>query len=72
VKRHLPHLIEHVRAGRLKPRELITHRVPLEEVDEAYHRFSAKQDGCIKTLLIPPRAGALDVPSSRPASAPLH
>ena len=74
VKRHLPHLIEHIRAGRLKPRELITHRVPLEEVDEAYHRFSAKQDGCIKTVLIPPHAGRIDTPTpvAKPASAQLH
>lgn len=62
VKRHLPHLIEHVRAGRLKPREIITHRIPLEEVDEAYHLFSAKQDQCIKTMLIPPGAASLDTP----------
>jgi threonine dehydrogenase-like Zn-dependent dehydrogenase len=60
VKRHLPHLIEHVRAGRLKPREIITHRLPLEEVDEAYHLFSAKQDECIKAMLIPPGAEAFE------------
>ena len=71
VKRHLPRLIEHVQAGRLAPREIITHRVPLEEVDDAYHRFSAKQDGCIKTLLIPPGMDAIDqVPV--PASATVH
>lgn len=60
VKRHLPHLIEHVRAGRLNPREIITHRIPLEEVDEAYHLFSAKEDHCIKAMLIPPGAEAFD------------
>jgi threonine dehydrogenase-like Zn-dependent dehydrogenase len=60
VQRHLPHLIEHVRAGRLKPREIITHRLPLEEVDEAYHLFSAKQDECIKAMLIPPGAEAFE------------
>lgn len=58
VKRLLPKLIEHVQAGRLNPREMITHRVPLEEVPEAYHVFSSKLDGCIKTILIPPRAMA--------------
>ncbi len=60
VKRHLPHLIEHVRAGRLNPREIITHRVPLEEVNDAYRTFSRKQDGCIKAMLIPPRAGPVE------------
>jgi threonine dehydrogenase-like Zn-dependent dehydrogenase len=56
VKRLLPRLIEHVMAGRLNPKGLITHRVPLEEVAEAYHIFSAKRDNCIKPLLIPPSA----------------
>ncbi|MFL6660809.1 MAG: zinc-binding dehydrogenase, partial [Rhizobacter sp.] len=54
VKRHLPRLIEHIREGRIKPSEIITHRVPLEEVADAYHVFSSKLDGCIKTVLIPP------------------
>jgi threonine dehydrogenase-like Zn-dependent dehydrogenase len=58
VKRHLPRLIEHVRAGRLNPRGIITHRVPLEEVSDAYEMFSGKKDGCIKTVLIPPGASA--------------
>lgn len=54
VKRLLPKLIEHVQAGILNPKELITHRVPLEEVGDAYHLFSSKLDNCIKTVLIPP------------------
>lgn len=57
VKRLLPRLIEHVQAGRINPKGIITHRIPLEEVAEAYHIFSAKRDNCIKTVLIPPNAG---------------
>lgn len=56
VKRHLPRLIEHIRAGHLEPKQIITHRVPLEEVSDAYHIFASKLDNCIKTVLIPPRA----------------
>jgi threonine dehydrogenase-like Zn-dependent dehydrogenase len=56
VKRLLPRLIEHVMAGRLNPKELITHRIPLEEVSEAYHLFSTKLDNCIKPILVPPLA----------------
>jgi S-(hydroxymethyl)glutathione dehydrogenase/alcohol dehydrogenase len=56
VKRLLPRLIEHVEAGHIEPKQLITHRIPLEEVAEAYHVFSRKLDGVIKPLLIP--AGA--------------
>ncbi|WUR15478.1 zinc-dependent alcohol dehydrogenase [[Empedobacter] haloabium] len=56
VKRHLPRLIEHIQAGRIDPKQIITHRVPLEEVADAYHIFSSKLDNCIKTVLIPPSA----------------
>jgi threonine dehydrogenase-like Zn-dependent dehydrogenase len=54
VKRLLPRLIEHVRAGRINPKELITHKIPLEEVSDAYHMFSSKLDHIIKPVLIPP------------------
>ncbi|MCU7513062.1 MAG: glutathione-dependent formaldehyde dehydrogenase [Ignavibacteria bacterium] len=57
VKRLLPRLIEHVRNGVINPKAIITHRPPLEEVPEAYHMFSSKLDNCIKTVLIPPKAG---------------
>jgi S-(hydroxymethyl)glutathione dehydrogenase/alcohol dehydrogenase len=53
VKRLLPKLIEHVKEGRLNPKALITHRVPLEDIADAYHIFSAKLDGCIKPVLVP-------------------
>jgi len=59
VKRHLPRLVEHIRAGRIDPKAIITHRIPLEEVADAYHIFSSKLDNCIKAVLVPPRAGAL-------------
>ncbi len=53
VKRHLPRLIEHIQAGRIKPSEIITHRFPLEAVSDAYHIFSSKLDNCIKPVLLP-------------------
>lgn len=52
VKRHLPRLIEHVQNGVLNPKEIITHRIPLEDIADAYRIFSDKLDGCIKPLLI--------------------
>lgn len=54
VKRHLPRLIEHIQAGRLSPKDIITHRFPLEEISDAYHIFASKLDNCIKPVLIPP------------------
>ncbi|GGI48962.1 glutathione-dependent formaldehyde dehydrogenase [Mucilaginibacter galii] len=56
VKRLLPRLIEHVKEGRLNPKGLITHRVPLEEVADAYHIFTSKLDNCLKPVLIPSTA----------------
>jgi alcohol dehydrogenase len=53
VKRQWPRLLEHVRNGHLVPSEIVTHRIPLEHIEEGYHMFSAKLDGCIKTLVVP-------------------
>jgi len=53
VKRHLPRLIEHIQAGRIKPSDIITHRVPITDIPEAYHMFSSKLDNCIKTIVMP-------------------
>lgn len=54
VKRLIPRLIEHIKNGYLNPKEIITHRIPLEEAADAYHIFSAKLDQCIKPILITP------------------
>jgi threonine dehydrogenase-like Zn-dependent dehydrogenase len=53
VKRQWPRLLEHIKAGYLKPSEMITHRIPLEHIAEGYHMFSSKLDGCIKTVVVP-------------------
>jgi threonine dehydrogenase-like Zn-dependent dehydrogenase len=53
VKRQWPRLLEHIQAGHLKPSELITHRIPLDDIAEGYHVFSSKLDDCIKTVVIP-------------------
>jgi threonine dehydrogenase-like Zn-dependent dehydrogenase len=53
VKRLLPRLIEHMQSGYLNPKAMITHRVPLEDIADAYHMFSAKLDDCIKPVLVP-------------------
>ncbi|MCC2981557.1 zinc-dependent alcohol dehydrogenase [Sphingomonas sp. IC4-52] len=53
VKRLLPRLVDHIKAGHLNPKAMITHRVPLTDIADAYHMFSAKLDGCIKPVLLP-------------------
>lgn len=56
VKRQWPRLLEHIRAGYISPREMITHRLPLEHIAEGYHMFSAKLDGCVKPVVVPSNA----------------
>jgi S-(hydroxymethyl)glutathione dehydrogenase / alcohol dehydrogenase len=53
VKRQWPRLFEHIRNGYLKPSDIVTHRFPLDDINEAYHTFSAKLDNCIKPLIVP-------------------
>ena len=53
VVRQWPRLLEHIRAGHFNPSDVITHRIPLTEVEEGYHLFSAKLDGCIKPVIVP-------------------
>src|SRR5690606_30410251 len=36
---HLPRPIEHIRGGHINPKQVITHRIPLEDVAAAYHFF---------------------------------
>ena len=43
----------HVQAGRVKPSDVFTHRLPLEEASKGYHTFAQKRDGCIKVALFP-------------------
>src|SRR5829696_4774357 len=55
VKRQWPRLLSHIKNGYLKPSDVITHRIPLDDIADGYHMFSAKLDGCIKTLVVPGR-----------------
>lgn len=56
VKRNVGRCFYHIEQGHINPKDMITHRFPLEEINEGYHVFSSKLDGCIKPMVIPPRA----------------
>jgi len=56
VKRYMPHLLEHIRAGRIRAKDIITHRVSLEDAPEAYETFANKREGCVKCVLVPQAA----------------
>jgi len=53
VKRYMPHLLEHIRSGRISPKDIISHRLPLDAGPDAYRIFARKQDRCIKCVLVP-------------------
>ncbi len=72
VKRHLPRLIEHIQAGRIRPRDIITHRFALEEIADAYHIFSSKLDQCIKPVIVPRSAAQRSTDPKEPIHAHAH
>jgi threonine dehydrogenase-like Zn-dependent dehydrogenase len=53
VKRHMPHLLKHIREGRVDAKGIISHRFPLAEAPRAYDLFSGKKDNCVKCVLLP-------------------
>jgi threonine dehydrogenase-like Zn-dependent dehydrogenase len=56
VKRNVGRCFYHIKQGHINPKDVITHRFPLQEINEGYHVFSSKLDECIKPMVIPPRA----------------
>lgn len=52
VRRQWPRLLGHIREGHFKPNDIVTHRIPLEHVGEAYHLFSGKLDNIVKPLIV--------------------
>ncbi|HET9948623.1 MAG TPA: zinc-dependent alcohol dehydrogenase [Longimicrobiales bacterium] len=53
TRRYMPHLLEHIRAGRIDAAALISHRMGLSEVAAAYGIFSERLDDCRKVVLDP-------------------
>jgi threonine dehydrogenase-like Zn-dependent dehydrogenase len=53
VQRYMPLLLDTIQAGKVDPRFIITHRLPLDEAPAAYRAFRDKQDGCVKVVLTP-------------------
>ena len=53
VHRYLGPLLELIESGRLDPSFIITHRIGLDEVPDAYRTFRDKEDGCVKVVIRP-------------------
>ncbi len=53
VHRYLEPLLKKIVDGEIDPSFIITHRVSLDEVPDAYKTFRDREDGCIKVVLKP-------------------
>jgi threonine dehydrogenase-like Zn-dependent dehydrogenase len=53
VPRYLKPLMDRVQRGEIDPSFVITHRFDLSEAPQAYQKFRAHQDGCVKVVLNP-------------------
>jgi L-iditol 2-dehydrogenase len=49
----MPRAIELVATGRIRLRELITHRFTLDDFAEAYATFTERRDGALKVVVTP-------------------
>ncbi len=50
---YMPELYQMVKDNVFDPTDIITHKLPLEEAENAYNIFDEKKDGCIKVVLKP-------------------
>ncbi len=51
MQRYWPELLDHIQARRIDPTFIITHRIHLNDVAEAYKTFDKKEDGMIKVVV---------------------
>jgi threonine dehydrogenase-like Zn-dependent dehydrogenase len=51
VQHYMKPLLARIEAGEIDPSFIITHRVSLEEVPEAYQMFRNKEDECVKVVV---------------------
>jgi glutathione-independent formaldehyde dehydrogenase len=47
------HLRDMIVAGRMKPSQIVSHRLPLRDAADAFAKFDARSDGYIKVVLEP-------------------
>jgi threonine dehydrogenase-like Zn-dependent dehydrogenase len=53
MHRYMKPLLEKIENGEIDPSFVVTHRVSLDEVPDAYKMFRDKKDGCIKVVVKP-------------------
>ncbi|HEY0063000.1 MAG TPA: zinc-dependent alcohol dehydrogenase [Telluria sp.] len=53
VQKFMPELLEAIGEGKLRPQEIISHRLKLDQAAEGYKMFDKKEDECRKVILTP-------------------
>ncbi|WP_152394300.1 zinc-dependent alcohol dehydrogenase [Paenibacillus guangzhouensis] len=53
VIHYMPELLNKITSGVFDPKDIITHRLPLDQADHAYKIFNNREDNCIKVVLKP-------------------
>ncbi|ORM55022.1 glutathione-dependent formaldehyde dehydrogenase [Pantoea conspicua] len=53
VHAYLPDLLKLIEQGHLKPEEIVTHHLPLEDAARGYEIFEKRQEDCRKVILVP-------------------
>jgi len=53
TQRYTCGLMERIEKGEIDPSFIITHRMPLDEAPQAYAKFAARQDDCVKVVMTP-------------------
>jgi threonine dehydrogenase-like Zn-dependent dehydrogenase len=53
VQKFMPELLAAIEEGKLRPQEIISHRLKLDQAAEGYKMFDKKEDECRKVILTP-------------------
>lgn len=53
VIHYMPELFDKITSGAFDPKDIITHRLSLDQEDHAYKIFNDHEDHCIKVVLKP-------------------
>lgn len=53
TQRFMPELLDAISLGKLRPHEIISHRMPLSKAAEGYDIFNKKREDCRKVVLTP-------------------
>src|SRR5262249_2301804 len=53
IRSHIPHLARLIESGRIDPRPIVSHTLPLDEAPYGYKIFDSRTEGALKVLLKP-------------------